>query len=129
MTTIALPTSTLAFPANFVFFPDQNIKRRSAVEPATLSQKSFLPQFFLVGEIVPGWEVIQPIALDIQHDEDGSVLVSDDSFYTYGCGETVQAATHDYAVSLSEYYKILSSHDDRPSQALFNLLRQYLRPI
>lgn len=128
MTTIALLPPSVAF-SFWGFVPDQNNKRRGVVRPSTLSQRPSLSELFLAGEVVPGWEVIQPLALNIQYDEDGSVVVSDKSFYIYGCGETVQAAVYDYAVSLSEYYEILESYDDEPSHSLFNLLRQYLRPL
>jgi hypothetical protein len=66
----------------------------------------------LIGEIAPGWKLIQPLPVLIQQDEDGEYLVTDEVFHVYGEGATSDAAQQDYIQSLVEYHALISSYDD-----------------
>lgn len=88
------------------------------------------PKIYLMGPLLPGWSVEQPLAIDVQIDEDGSFVVSDDVFLMYGVGATLEEAQHDHAVALIEYYTL--TRDDAlrngPTRSMFRYLQRYLRP-
>lgn len=88
---------------------------------------SFPPQVSLAGDLFDKYSLIQPITVSLGL-SDGRFLVSDDVFYMYGEGITLQAAIEDYLSSLAEYYELLESYDDAPSLDLFSYLQTYLRP-
>lgn len=81
-----------------------------------------------VGPLAAGWTIIRPLPVLLEYDQDGSCLLSDDVFYVYGHGATLESAQGDYIASLIEYYEILSEHEDEPTRALFRRLGRYLRP-
>lgn len=97
----------------------------SSAQEATLHE-----QFFMFGQIAPGWKVIQPLPLTLERSDD-LCIVSDDIFLVYGEGDRVQDALSDYAESLIDYYTILAgSVDQHPDNShLVDELRSYLRPI
>jgi predicted RNase H-like HicB family nuclease len=104
----------------------------SSIVPSTTS--SFLPmeQFFLSGKIIPRWEIIQPLLLTAERDEDGSYLISDDFFGVYGDGSSISEALTDYMISLGDYYEILSvkaTEDDNLVKEQFYRLQRYLRIV
>lgn len=86
-------------------------------------------QFPLIGEIAPGWVLIQPLPLTLERD-DGSCIISDDRFLVYGDGDTPAEALQDYIIALIGYYEILSTRveNDPPTRDLFHRLCSYLRP-
>ena len=89
-------------------------------------------QFFLSGNITSRWQIIQPLLLTEEHDDDGSYLISDDLFEVYGDGSTAPDAIKDYIISLIDYYEILaisSQEDDELVKAQFHRLQRYLRPV
>ena len=91
----------------------------STVEPTLIGQRYFqreiypgnasvsgFPQFhewdffvYLYGRIIQGWEIIDPILITIEPDND-SLIASETIFSVYGIGDTVSAAVQDYAISL-----------------------------
>jgi hypothetical protein len=83
----------------------------------------------LFGRIETGWNIIQPLILTIEQDENGYYIVSDDKFFIYGYGETQLLAQQDYNASLIEYYQLLEQEEDRPTQAVFNYLQSFLSPV
>lgn len=90
---------------------------------------SFVPiQIYLLGRIAPEWKIVQPLLLTIEQDDD-SFLASDDIFAMHGLGEEIAESIQDYISVLTEYYELLSSHQDEPSLALFQHLQGYLQPI
>lgn len=92
-----------------------------------VSYPSFHPQVALVGEVLPDFRLVQPIVVNFEHGDKGKVIASDDIFYMYGEGFTLQEAVRDYLSSLSEYYSLIESHTDAPSVSLFSYLQTYLR--
>lgn len=96
---------------------------------ARTSTVNFPSQIALVGEISERFRLVHPIAVNIEHDDAGKIVVSDDVFYMYGEGVTRQLAVEDYVSSLAEYYDLLKSQEDAPSIDLFLYLQRYLQPI
>lgn len=99
---------------------------------ARLSLGTALPrasrQISLFGPIARAWRIAQPLLITIEYG-DNSYVVSDDIFSMYGIGDDMLSATQDYVSALTEYYDVLSSHDDQPSVRLFHQLQGYLQPI
>ena len=83
----------------------------------------------LLGKIASNWEIIKPLLVKIEQDEEGSYLISEEIFAVYGFGDTLFDALQDYKQSLIEYYQLLSprSEHDISTQTLFRHLQQYLR--
>lgn len=91
--------------------------------------RSFSPiQIHLFGRVAPEWKIVQPLLVTIERD-DGSFVASDDVFVMYGLGDDIAESVQDYVTVLTEYYQVLSSHQDEPSVALFQRLHNYLQPI
>jgi len=82
----------------------------------------------LVGPIAQGWTLNRPLIIVIEVDDDGTYLVSDDEFAVYGEGVNREEATHDYVVSLIEYFQLLESRAKQhvPTAVLFDRLRSVL---
>lgn len=85
------------------------------------------PEHYLLGDINSDWRISQPLLINIEKDDDGSYVVSDDIFGVYGNGKSLSEAKRDYVLSLIEYYEILSSHPDEDSQKLLERVKVYLR--
>ena len=115
MNTITVSTaSSLLYPFSIVDY--------SSPTPVNL-------QFGLFGHIKQGWEIISPLMLTIEQDENDYYVVSDNEFLVYGYGKTRLLAQKDYIISLIEYYQILEKQEDPLTQAMFNYLQSYLSPI
>jgi hypothetical protein len=109
-----------------------------STQPAPLSQPVMttawvmpVKQFLLLGTIAPGWRLVQPLAIQLEQDEDGCYVVSDKVFAVYGVGDTPLEAQQDYITSLIDYYELLAARaeeNDPPSQSLFDHLRLYFNP-
>jgi hypothetical protein len=114
----------------------------SVLTPADTTAVSFVVQsassswpesmsfpYVLLGRIAHGWEIIQPLQVMVDIDEDGYYTASDNLFLVYGDGNTLAEALQDYRASLVDYYQLLDarSEDDPPTQALFRRVRRYLR--
>jgi len=82
----------------------------------------------LIGEIAPGWEIIQALFITTERDDNGFYIVADDEFGVYGYGRTSKAAERDYIDSLIEYYEIVESQADfnLGNRMLFDHLRKYI---
>ncbi len=89
----------------------------------------FLPQFCLFGRIALGWDVIRPLLISLEQDENGDYIAHDNEFFVYGSGKTAPLAQKDYVVSLIEYYTILERQEDSPTQLLFRYLQSYISRI
>jgi len=83
----------------------------------------------LIGSINHEWEFVTHIVVQIEQDDDGSYIVSDDEFRIYGIGDTQQRAERDYVASLIEYYEIIeesASHNNRYSDRLLQKLQNHI---
>ncbi|MCC6458040.1 MAG: hypothetical protein IT328_24005 [Caldilineaceae bacterium] len=85
-------------------------------------------QIELVGNIAPGWKLIQPLSVSVEIDEEGQYLLVDEMFSIFGEGASLASAQRDLVISLIEYYTLISEYEDAPSQQLLGMLRKYLRP-
>lgn len=92
-----------------------------------VSYPSFHPQVALVGDVLEHFRLVQPIIINFERGDRGNIIASDDIFYMYGQGFTLQEAMRDYLTSLSEYYSLIESHNDAPSVGLFSYLQTYLQ--
>jgi hypothetical protein len=92
----------------------------------TALRPTYSAQVVLVGNLLEGFSLVQPIVVNLEQ-ADGKIIFSDDVFYMYGEGITAHEALADYLSSLSEYYELLESYDDAPSAELFSYLQTYLR--
>ena len=68
---------------------------------------SFPEVVWRAGKIGPEWELVRPILLSVEWDEDGECIVTDTFSVVYGNGPTVTKAQQDYCDSLIEYYEAL----------------------
>ncbi len=92
------------------------------------------PQFTLLGRLNsiapscdPSWRLHNGLIVDIEIDDNGEFIVSDDVFLVYGTGQTQFVAIQDYLVSLVEYYRLVeSSLEDSYDRAEFQRLQVYL---
>ena len=90
-----------------------------------------LAQYARQESSIARWKLVQPLQVRVVTDSDGIMLVSDDFFLNYGTGDSVSAALAGYAVTLVEFYHLISASVkvnpmDRP---LFDRLRTYLRAM
>lgn len=87
-------------------------------------------QIYLVGEIPGNLVVLQPLQVNIEQDEDGAYVASDDLFLVYGDGDDRYSAIKDYALSLVEFYRLLEkgSATNIFDKKLFDYLQTYLQP-
>lgn len=124
-----------AIPASFsdstVFSMPQR-EKSTRTWPAVISiPKTVAFQAYLMGEISNELQVIQPLQINIEQDEDNSYIVSDDVFLIYGDGNNRIAAMKEYIESLIEFYQIVkkSSVNNQFDKKLFDYLYTYIQPI
>jgi hypothetical protein len=93
-----------------------------------LDMKHIQPALF--GNILGDFVVVQPLQFNIERDEDGSYVVSDDIFLVYGDGENEHDALNDYVTSLIDYYYLLEKNvDNNPfDRKQFAYLQTYMQP-
>jgi hypothetical protein len=88
--------------------------------------------FSISGEVLEGWEIIDPIFVTLERDEDGCFILSDDDFLVYGEGRTDEEAQTDYLKSLLDFYYLISdkaAKGDRYSNETLQKLQHHLRQI
>lgn len=73
------------------------------------------------------WQLTHPLMLNVEQDENGTFVISDDVFVMFGTGETEDEALQDYISTLIEYYELLAQKNDEPTKQLFRHLQTYLR--
>lgn len=83
---------------------------------------------FLFGHLVPGWTFKLPYPVQIERDEEGSYVVSDDQFAVYGQGEDHSGAIDDYLISLVEYYEFMEAESagHPPTASVFRRLERLI---
>jgi len=115
-------------------FPEAIIIHEGTIErQAALGNISISPIVLpIVGKISEECELIEPIMLTLEQDDDGSYILSDDKFLIYGVGETYFAAKDDYIASLLNYYCLIeekANEGDPFSKKILQDLQRFLRPI
>ena len=103
--------------------------RQISGSQVTASKVSSL-QCVLCGNVAAGWEVIEPLQLEITRDEAGYYVVTDAMYFTYGTGETIPEALENYRASLVAEMQILQRDEESLAPPLMDelrLLRAHLR--
>ncbi len=87
-------------------------------------------QVLLMIHGIPGWEFLQPIPLEVTHDEDGYFNIADTVFDVYGDGKTSSKALGSYIEALTEFYELVSvgAQSNSFDRVLLQRLQQYLHP-
>jgi len=78
------------------------------------------PKIILFGNVLKKWRLNEPLLLDLEQDDDGQYIVSDDIFHVYGVGQNQSEALNDYVTALIEYVEL--SHKDRVSDPRADLI-------
>jgi hypothetical protein len=82
----------------------------------------------LIGELDDKFYLRKILSIEQQSNEDG-ILLSDDVFFVFGEGLTLDEALNDYKITIIEYYEYLSTCDDPETKDLFAYLNTYLARI
>ena len=134
MDAVAVAHTTNVNALNYPVFPDTLISPHRIPShdfESTIAYEAYREPIYsvLLGEIAPGWEVVRPLFVMIEQDDDGGYVASDDRFVVYGAGDTASNAWQDYIVSLMDYYELVRgrAEDSIPTQALLHHLQTYLR--
>ncbi len=115
-------------PPNIKFWPDQATRSEYPVLTSASSTYRSPIQYqdiVLLGIIASDWEIVRPISVMLEYDEeDSGYIMSDDKFMIYGVGDTRSEAYQDYVQSLIEYYQLLATRvkDDSATETLFRNL-------
>lgn len=83
--------------------------------------------YHLSGTVGHGFEIVQPLPLNVERDAEGVYLISDSLFGVYGQGPTLDEAFADYSVSLVEYHDIMAAGVNPETKAIVEHLRTYLQ--
>lgn len=83
---------------------------------------------YLYGRISENLEIISPLQVTMEQQEDTSFVVADDIFLVYGTGDQRESAMKEYANSLWEYYALVSAsaESDPFDRLLLEKLNQYI---
>ena len=74
-------------------------------------------------------KVVNKIAITIEIDEDGTIIVSDNIFFRYGTGDTLKQAMGAYVEGLTVSYEILeeSISDEHPeNEEYLNFMKEFV---
>ena len=104
----------------------ENSKSSAAVTSANGVVKE--SRLVLHGLVAAGWEIVEPLPISVQVDEDGQYLLTDEIFAVFGEGNNLSEARKDLVTSLIEYYELIAGYEDAPSRELLTMLSKYLRP-
>jgi hypothetical protein len=85
-----------------------------------------IERYHLLGKVGDGYELVQPLPVDVQREHDGTYLISDPFFGVYGHGANEDDAFAD--VSLVEYHDIMAAGVNPETRAVVEHLRTYLQP-
>lgn len=74
------------------------------------------------------WEILQPLTLQIEMDEDGTIILSDDVLNTHGDGDTPEAAMAMWWESVTTYYRLLmeGAHENNANARQLEYIQQYI---
>jgi predicted RNase H-like HicB family nuclease len=81
----------------------------------------------LLGPVGDGFELVQPLPVTVEVDQDGSYVVSDSLFGVYGHGSTEEEAWDDFSISLVEYHDIMAAGANAETAAVVEHLGTYLQ--
>lgn len=100
---------------------------RTNATPPRLTLRA-IERYHLSGTVGHGFEIVQPLPLNVERDRDGAYLISDPFFGVYGQGTTLDDAFADFSVSLVEYHDIMAAGINPETHAVVEHLRTYLQP-
>ena len=66
---------------------------------------------------MPGWRIVSSIVVNLEKDDNGDFVVSDNFSTVYGSGATESGAINDYFLSLIDFYEILEAQPHTPAVA------------
>ena len=115
-------SAALALPLSF---PVEDLPRRTDTTPKP--RLRVCERYHLLGWAGDHFELVQPLPVDIERDQDGTFLVSDPLFAVYGHGPTEDEALHDFLVSLGEYHEIMADGANPETRAVVANLDTYLQ--
>jgi hypothetical protein len=116
---------TIADSAKYDYSRSQKILSNAVLPPLFRYPPVHLGLF---GDIVEGYNITQVLPINLEKEDDGSYVVSDDIFLVYGSGDSRKEAINDYVSSLIEFYEMVeedASTNDFDKK-LFMHLRSYL---
>ena len=97
--------------------------------PGEQNEDFSLPLIFRINTKIPqGLKIIKPIYTTVFKASDTEIIVSDDIFYMYGIGSSIESAIRDYLLTLSEFYQIVeeSLKGNNRNQVKFTKLSAYI---
>ena len=97
-------------PSTSVTHTDFMIPNFERAPSPSIGQLPHIPKALtcISGKIGQGWVITQPLAIQIEKEEDGSYIVCDEIFFVFGVGGTDIDAMLDYETSLTEYYELVA---------------------
>lgn len=106
--------------ANWISPPIELIPQYTPYEPS---------QVYLFGNIHPDYLLILPLPLNIERDNDGTFVISDDIFLVYGYGKDRLKAMKDYVNSFIDYFEAVKRNSDKNQfdKLLFSSLQTYMQ--
>jgi len=84
----------------------------------TLPPIELVPQYvpfqaYLYGDIHPDYFMIQPLQINIEEEDDGTFVISDDIFLVYGYGRDRLKALKEYVSSFIDYFELVQRNSDQ----------------
>jgi len=123
-------SNVVSFPKAIRWMPHQSIPTHHifSIQPHLFGE--IKADLFIFGEIQADLFIIQPLQVNIEQDEDGTYIVSDDLFLVYGNGDNKSDAMGDYTISLVEFYQLIEKNAavNPFDQKLLANLQFYIKP-
>lgn len=124
--------SVISFVSTNVTDSDQHYRPMLGIQhshPTSELCNSFSIIYQLQGEVKNVLEVLQPLNVTLELDEDGIFLAYDDQTLMYGTGESFSEALDDYECALIEYATRLGKREDAESKELFAYISGIMKII
>lgn len=117
-------TNTISLPLPRVF---ESMQTRHLVR---ITPQPSILDVYLIGQISNDLVITQPFQINIERDDDGTYIVSDDLFLVYGNSDNQSDAVSDYVVSLIEFYEILKKNaiTNVFDKSQFSMMEKYIQP-
>lgn len=95
--------------------PTTNVTSANSIGVTTgaMQAVNVLQSYMLFGRLQSGWRLRRPLVINLETDDKGCFIASDDLFLLYGQGKSLQAAIEDYVTGLLEYNELLTVRIDQ----------------
>lgn len=104
-TTLVLPSSAVA---NERWLSPCLSRRACTLDSATNRSSVRKANVILLGPLDSHYQLVAPLSVSVEIDEEGWYIVSDDLFSQYGDGPTQQQAEDDFRSTLAEYLELVT---------------------